>query len=510
MLQCIIKLTLFLFNLFYFLFCFVYLAVHASPHERRLYEDLLRDYNVLERPVENHSHPVTVHLKVSLQQLIDVDEKNQIVHVNAWLDYLWNDYKLRWDPNEYGNISDVRFPAGKIWKPDVLLYNSVDPNFDSTYPTNMIVYSNGDISWVPPGIFKISCKIEIKWFPFDEQRCFFKFGSWTYSGFYLDLQPAKGGFDTSEYLSNGEWALPMTTVARSEKFYDCCPKEPYPDLTFYLHMRRRTLYYGFNLIMPCLLTTMMSLLGFTLPPEAGEKITLQITVLLSICFFLSILSEMSPPTSEAVPLLGLFFSSCMLIVTASTVFTVYVLNLHYRTPETHEMGKTARTLLLYWLPWMLRMERPGIILSWETLPSLLPCSRPKNQSQSLIRNVKDNETGSRASLEIDHRVHQLLYGNGDCGRRKNLLLQRGATIDNESSRVDSNREHQALLLTLQRIARELRLITRRMTEADREGEQSSNWKFAAMVVDRLCLYIFSFLMIGTVVGVCVSAPYIIA
>uniref|UniRef100_A0A914NX64 Neurotransmitter-gated ion-channel transmembrane domain-containing protein n=1 Tax=Meloidogyne incognita TaxID=6306 RepID=A0A914NX64_MELIC len=147
-------------------------------------------------------------------------------------------------------------------------------------------------------------------------------------------------------------------------------------------MRRRTLYYGFNFIMPCLLTTMMSLLGFTLPPEAGEKITLQITVLLSICFFLSILSEMSPPTSEAVPLLGLFFSSCMLIVTASTVFTVYVLNLHYRTPETHEMGKTARTLLLYWLPWMLRMERPGIILSWETLPSLLPCSRTKKYKVS--------------------------------------------------------------------------------------------------------------------------------
>jgi nicotinic acetylcholine receptor, invertebrate len=73
----------------------------------------------LERPVENHSLPVTVYLKVSLQQLIDVDEKNQaksflniligqfilqIVHVNAWLDYSWNDYKLRWDPTEYGNI----------------------------------------------------------------------------------------------------------------------------------------------------------------------------------------------------------------------------------------------------------------------------------------------------------------------------------------------------------------------------------------------------------------------
>ena len=85
----------------------------------------------------------------------------------------------------------------------------------------------------------------------------------------------------------------MTTVTRHEKFYDCCP-EPYPDLTFYLNMRRRTLYYGknikftkyrfrslhlrfpgFNLIMPCILTTLMTLLGFTLPPDAGEKITLR-------------------------------------------------------------------------------------------------------------------------------------------------------------------------------------------------------------------------------------------
>ncbi|MFH4984693.1 hypothetical protein AB6A40_011402, partial [Gnathostoma spinigerum] len=105
----------------------------------------------------------------------------------------------------------------------------------------------------------------------------------------------------------------VTTVSRSEKFYECCP-EPYPDLKFYLHIRRRTLYYGFNLIMPCILTTMMTLLGFTLPPDAGEKITLQITVLLSICFFLSIVSEMSPPTSEAVPLLGLLLTWFILLV----------------------------------------------------------------------------------------------------------------------------------------------------------------------------------------------------
>uniref|UniRef100_A0A914WI70 Uncharacterized protein n=1 Tax=Plectus sambesii TaxID=2011161 RepID=A0A914WI70_9BILA len=475
-----------------FLF-FIMRPCDSSADERRLYDDLKRGYNLLERPVENHSLPVTVYLKVSLQQLIDVDEKNQILHVNAWLDYSWTDYKLRWDIKEYANISDVRFPAGEIWKPDVLLYNSVDSNFDSTYPTNMVVYHTGVVSWIPPGIFKISCKIDIKWFPFDEQKCFFKFGSWTYDGFKLDLQPAEGGFDISEYLPNGEWALPSTTVERSEKFYDCCP-EPYPDLTFYLHMRRRTLYYGFNLIMPCILTTLMTLLGFTLPPDAGEKITLQITVLLSICFFLSIVSEMSPPTSEAVPLLGIFFSCCMVVVTAATGFTVYVLNLHYRTPETHEMSNLTRSVMLYWMPYCLCMERPGVPLSWNTLPSLLPWSKDKKkQSESLIRNVKEVEEGSRHnSLDIERRINHCLK-----------LLAAGTATSLDVGQ-------QATLLILQRIYNELTFMTKRMLEADEEDAAANDWKFAAMVIDRLCLFLFTIFIVGSTCGILFSAPYIIA
>lgn len=464
----------------------------------------MRDYNNLERPVSNHSQPVTVYLKVSLQQIIDVDEKNQVVFVNAWLDYTWNDYKLVWDVAEYGNITDVRFPAGKIWKPDVLLYNSVDSAFDSTYQTNMVVYSTGDVHWVPPGIFKISCKIDIQWFPFDEQKCFFKFGSWTYDGYKLDLKPATGGFDISEYLPNGEWALPLTTVSRNEKFYDCCP-EPYPDLTFYLHMRRRTLYYGFNLIMPCILTTLMTLLGFTLPPDAGEKITLQITVLLSICFFLSIVSEMSPPTSEAVPLLGIFFTCCMIVVTASTVFTVYVLNLHYRTPETHEMGPMTRNLLLYWFPWMLRMQRPGVNLSYAALPPLFT-PKPTRHSESLIRNVKESEASLSRSNSLDAEARLTTYMATN--RLGNGLGSLGMPSTAIPAAVDISQ--QATLLILHRIYHELKIVTKRMIESDKEEQASNNWKFAAMVVDRLCLYVFTIFIIVSTLGIFWSAPYLVA
>uniref|UniRef100_A0AC35TKB6 Neur_chan_LBD domain-containing protein n=1 Tax=Rhabditophanes sp. KR3021 TaxID=114890 RepID=A0AC35TKB6_9BILA len=483
--------------------------IDASYHERRLYEDLMRDYNTFERPVQNFSDPVIVYLKVSLQQVIDVDEKNQIVYLNAWLNYRWLDYKLKWDKNEYGGIDSIRFPSTKLWKPDILLYNSVDPtSFDSTFPTNMVVDSTSSVVWIPPGIFKISCKMEILYFPFNQHVCHMKFGSWTYSGLNLDLQPEEGGFDISEYLPNGEWTLPMTTVARSERFYECCP-EPYPDVTFYLHLRRRTLYYGFNLIMPFVLTTAISLLSFALPPEAGEKITLQITVLLSICFFLSVLSEATPKQSECIPLIAKFFSCCMIIVTLSLCSSVYVLNIHYRTPETHVMGRSTKTILLYWLPYLLRMERPGVALTWECLPSIIPWTRPKKQSESLIRNIREAENSSRNSFDIEHRVHQYITGNGNGTIVKSSLSQNMETSLNFSNHPIDNTKT-ATLIILQRIFQELKIVTKRMIETDKETSQANDWKYCAQVVDKLCLYVFSFLICLTCCIIFTSAPYLIA
>ena len=40
-------------------------------------------------------------------------------------------------------------------------------------PLNNLIYS---------GIFKSTCQIDITWFPFDDQDCEMKFGSWTYNG----------------------------------------------------------------------------------------------------------------------------------------------------------------------------------------------------------------------------------------------------------------------------------------------------------------------------------------
>lgn len=66
---------------------------------------------------------------------------------------------------------------------------------------------------------------------------------------------------------------PGVPAKRNELYYECC-KEPYPDVTFTVTMRRRTLYYGTNLLIPCVLISGLALLVFLLPADSGEKISL--------------------------------------------------------------------------------------------------------------------------------------------------------------------------------------------------------------------------------------------
>jgi len=119
----------------------------------------------------------------------------------------------------------------------------------------------------------------------------------------VDVTNRSASVDLANYVFNGEWELLSIGVKRNEIVYACCV-EPYPDVTFSIVIRRRTLYYLFNVVFPCLWLTVLSLVGFWLPPDSGEKITLGITVLLAFSVFMLMIAENMPATSEFVPLMG--------------------------------------------------------------------------------------------------------------------------------------------------------------------------------------------------------------
>jgi len=89
--------------------------------------------------------------------------------------------------------------------------NSADQDIDSKFPSNVVVYSTGQCSWVPLGLFISSCAIDIQWFPFDDQKCRLKFGSWSYDGNSINMLMLSTGdkkpVDLDTYQPSGEWKL---------------------------------------------------------------------------------------------------------------------------------------------------------------------------------------------------------------------------------------------------------------------------------------------------------------
>ena len=155
-------------------------------------------------------------------------------------------------------------------------------------------------------IFKSSCRIDVRYFPFDEQNCSMQFASWTYDGFQLQLRMNSEEGDISNYIRNSEWILIKLHVEWNLVYYSCCI-EPYPDITYYIQIRRRPLFYVFNMILPCILITLVALLGFYIPSDSGEKVTMGITTLLSMTVFMMLVAENMPPTSDVLPLIGKSF-----------------------------------------------------------------------------------------------------------------------------------------------------------------------------------------------------------
>ncbi|KAG8011272.1 Neuronal acetylcholine receptor subunit alpha-2 [Nibea albiflora] len=314
-----------------------------SHAEDDLFKTLFAGYNKWSRPVPNISDVVIVKFGLSIAQLIDVE---------------WNDYKLRWRPSDYDNVTSIRVPSELIWVPDIVLYNNADGEFAVTHMTKAHLFYNGKVRWVPPAIYKSSCSIDVTFFPFDQQNCKMKFGSWTYDKAKIDLERIENTVDLNNYWESGEWAIINAVGTYNTKKYDCC-HEIYPDITYFFIIRRLPLFYTINLIIPCLLISCLTVLVFYLPSDCGEKITLCISVLLSLTVFLLLITEIIPSTSLVIPLIGEYLLFTMIFVTLSIVITVFVLNVHHRSPSTHKMPRWVHSVFLDLIPRWLFMRRPA-------------------------------------------------------------------------------------------------------------------------------------------------------
>ncbi|XP_025112908.1 LOW QUALITY PROTEIN: neuronal acetylcholine receptor subunit alpha-7-like [Pomacea canaliculata] len=242
--------------------------------EKRLIKEMLSAYakeGTHGRPVAHNNDYLLVNFSLSLIQIMDVDEKNQILKTSIWYHYIWTDSFLTWDPTQHDNITSVRIPSERIWLPDIQLYNFADDRLSERRDALVVVQHTGELLWMPQAMLNSSCSFNTLFFPFDEQECTLKFGSWTYNGFKLDVDFVMGReeMDLSDYTPSNEWDITANRGRKNVKYYICCP-EPFPDITFTLRIRRKVAFYTFILILPCGLLSLLTMVIFYVPPESPK------------------------------------------------------------------------------------------------------------------------------------------------------------------------------------------------------------------------------------------------
>ncbi|KAK2853575.1 hypothetical protein Q5P01_006236 [Channa striata] len=466
----------------------------SAESEERLMNWLLEKnrYNPLIRPAVNRTERVTVKLQVSLAQLISVNEREQIMTTNVWLTQHWVDYRLSWDPAKYEGIDKLRIPCRHIWLPDIVLYNNADGTYEVTVFTNAIVLFNGSIEWLPPAIYKSACKIEVKHFPFDQQNCTLKFRSWTYDHTEIDLILKSEVASMDDFTPSGEWDILALPGRRTVS-----PLDPtYVDLTYDFIIKRKPLFYTINLIIPCVLITSLAILVFYLPSDCGEKMTLCISVLLALTVFLLLISKIVPPTSLDVPLIGKYLMFTMVLVTFSIITSVCVLNVHHRSPSTHTMPSWVKLIFLIKLPTLLFMRRPHNNSASQRLRRQR-CLRARRAILGLgypVASMTGITMSSSALLSSDSAI--------STPGHKNVAPPTGYSHSNRKGDLRSTDYLPTSFQNLQQRSSSewgsdvqeavdgVHFVAEHMMGDDDDQSVIEDWKYVAMVVDRLFLWIF--------------------
>ena len=117
----------------------------------------------------------------------------------------------------------------------------------------------------------------------------------------MKLVNKNDSLDLTGYRTGGQWYVIDTEVQQQTQYETV---DEYTSLVFIMYLRRKPLYYVFNLVLPSVILAMLALLVFILPPEAGEKMSLGITVLLSFTVFQLLVADSMPKTSEYIPVIG--------------------------------------------------------------------------------------------------------------------------------------------------------------------------------------------------------------
>ena len=186
-----------------------------------------------------------------------------------------------------------------------------------------------------------------------------------------------------------------------------------------------------------------------------------------------------------------------------------ILNVLYtHNLSSYSLHAKTRVILLNWCAWFLRMKRPG---EERVRPACHnKCPRGSLTSVDLNGSTSPPQSTNGNMLYIGFRgLESMPYSTAAtspdsgvlCGRLLGRSGEDEVLLPTGPASSVGNVEPE-----LAKILDEVRYIAKRFRDQDEEESVCNEWKFAASVIDRLCLIAFSVFTTLCTIGILMSAP----
>uniref|UniRef100_A0A1I8JSE8 Neur_chan_LBD domain-containing protein n=1 Tax=Macrostomum lignano TaxID=282301 RepID=A0A1I8JSE8_9PLAT len=374
-----------------------------------------------------------------------------------------------------------------------------------------MVDANGTVFWPPPAKLRSTCKIDITYFPFDDQICTMKFGSWTYDGYQVNITKKREEVDFQNYVQSGEWNLIRIDVERQETVYPISPV-PYPDIKF--HIAHPVLPVQHHLPLPVA------------------------HVLLAFSVFMLLIAENMPATSEFVPLIGIYLTVTMSTTSLSIVLTVFVLHLHHIGPNDKPVPPRLKHFFFNLAARMLCMSSVTRYQkrARKRRQKFDECRQQQQQPEEV--ELLGTSTSPQPAV-ADQQPRKVAGSPGSCNgqfltaadnaimeedNRRGTIANRGATDDSPTAsaataagpsglaRPQQQQQQPASLLLGRKyqeydhVYRHLRRLIRRQVEEEAAQLLINDWRMLAFIVDRMLFWLFLVAAFGSTIVILVIMP----
>ncbi|KAJ8032458.1 Neuronal acetylcholine receptor subunit beta-3 [Holothuria leucospilota] len=268
----------------------------------------------------------------------------------------WTDERLTWDPADFEGEDLLVMHPDEIWIPKVFLSNSLNKNaLGTTSPDrgSIILTSDGLVILGVPSVQSTQCPMDIRYFPFDTQKCPFDFLPENHIAEHMILYVENT--QTPHQLESLEWdVLKVTVFDSSFRIPSYLPNRDaiwYSAGTVCVVLKRDANYYVLTLILPSTLMCLMAFVTFLAPPDSGERISLGVSMVLGLTVFQLLIADMLPTSSKRTPVLSKYLTFNFILACLAVPFSLMNINIAYGDNKLRLLKYTwIRKLFLEYLP----------------------------------------------------------------------------------------------------------------------------------------------------------------